>query len=73
MLKVADLVARLSDEEQTALYNAIGAGIHDARKAAEYFTDPGAQAQDVVQLLACLSRGIRHLEEAHAVVLRHVT
>ena len=71
MLTVADLVARLPEVEQAAPYGAIGAGIHGARKAAECFTESGPQTQNVAQLLAYLRRGIRHLEAARAVVLRH--
>ena len=73
MLTVADLVARLPEADRTALYNAIGAGLHDARKAAECFTESGPQTQNVAQLLAYLSRGIRELEAARAAVLRHAT
>ena len=73
MLKVADLVARMPEPEQAVLYNEIGAGLHDARMAAECFTESGPQTQNVAQLLAYLSRGIRHLEAARAMVLRHAT
>ena len=73
MLTVADLVARLPEAEQAALYNAIGAGVYSARRAAECLTESGPQTQNVAQFLAYLNLGIRELEAARAVVLRHAT
>ena len=55
MLKVANLLARLDEAERLELLNAIGAGLHDARRAAQCTTDPDHHTQDVAQLLAYLS------------------
>ena len=71
--KVADPVARLPEAERTDLYDAIGAGIHDARMAAEWLTESGPQTQNVAQFLTYLSLGIRELKAARGVVLRHAT
>jgi hypothetical protein len=68
MLSVADFLAELPEADHKALANAIGAGLHDARLAAQCLTDPGAHAEDVAQLLAYLSRAIRELEAAREIV-----
>ena len=71
MLKVRTLLAQLPEEDHTALLNHVGAGLHDARLAAQCVIEPGPHAEDVAQLLAYLSRAIRQLEDARDVVVRH--
>ncbi len=68
MLKVAYLLAQLDEAEHLALANAIGAGLHNARMAAQCLTDQGRHAEDVVQLLAYLSGAVRQLETARGIV-----
>jgi hypothetical protein len=69
-LHVRELVGRLSEPEHLELVNAVGSGLHDARLAAQCLTDPAPQAEDVVQLLAYLSRSIRRLESARSLLQR---
>jgi hypothetical protein len=71
MLTVADFVAQLPASEQTALANAVGVGLLNARLSAQCFTDRGPQTENVAQLLAYLSRAILEFEIARAVVVRH--
>ena len=68
MLSVADFLAQLPESEHLALGNAIGAGLHDARLAAQCLTDPGPQAENVAQLLAYLNGAIQRLSAAREVV-----
>jgi hypothetical protein len=69
-LKVHELVARLPEREHLDLANAVGGGLHDARLAAQCLTDPGPQAEDAIQLLACIGRSIQQLEAARAILRR---
>jgi hypothetical protein len=71
MLSVADFLAQLPEAEHLALGNAIGAGLHDARLAAQCLTDPGPQGENTVQLLAYLSGAVRSLEQARELVQRY--
>jgi hypothetical protein len=64
MLSVADFLAQLPVAEHLAL----GAGLHDARLAAQCLTDPGPQAENTVQLLAYLNGAITWLSAARDVV-----
>ena len=68
MLKVADLLAQLDAAEHLLLANAIGAGLHHARLAAQCLTDPDHQSEDVLQLLAYLTRAIAEFEAARDLV-----
>ena len=71
MLPVADFLGQLSEDEHRDLVNAVGAGLHDARLAAQCLTDPGQRhSGHVAQLLAYLSGAIRQLEEAREMVRR---
>jgi hypothetical protein len=70
MLKVSDFLARLDEAEHLDLTNAIGAGLHDARMAAQCVTEPTPQTQDVPQLLAYLTSATRQLEDARYLVRR---
>jgi hypothetical protein len=70
MLKVAEFLAQLDEVERLELLNAIGAGLHNARLAAQCTTDPGPRSEMVVQLLAYLSGAIDELEAARAIVRR---
>ncbi len=54
MPNVADFLAQLPESEHLLLTNAIDAGLHDARLAAQCLTDPGLQSEDVAELLAYL-------------------
>ncbi|MCC7106259.1 MAG: hypothetical protein IT307_14050 [Chloroflexi bacterium] len=69
-LKARDLVARMPEQEHLRLANAIGAGLHDARVAAECLTDPRPRAEEVLELQFYLSRAIRHLELARQLLQR---
>jgi hypothetical protein len=60
-LQLRDLVSRLPEQEHLDLGNALGAGLQDARLAAQYCSDPGPQAEDVGQILADLRGSIRQL------------
>ena len=73
MLKVADFVKQLPEAEHVALANHVGAGLHGARLAAQCFTDPTPQSEDVAQLLAYLSCATREFEGARALVVRRST
>ena len=68
MLKVADLLAQLDEAEHLLLANAIGAGLHNARLAAQCLTDPDQHSEDVLQLLAYLKFAITELEAARGLV-----
>ena len=41
MLTITDFLAQLPEAERVTLGNAIEAGLHDARLAAQCLTDPG--------------------------------
>ena len=69
-LKLRDLVNRLPEREHLDLGNALGGGLHDARLAAQCFSDPGPQAEDAVQMLAYLSGSIRQLAAARDILRR---
>jgi hypothetical protein len=72
MLTVAELVAGLPLEECATLANALGAGLHDARMAAQCLTDPEDHAsRNVVQLAAYLTQAIESLETARSIVRQH--
>jgi len=68
MLKVADLLAQFDDAEHLLLANAIGAGLDNARLAAQTLTDPDHQSEDVLQLLSYLTGAITELEAARDLV-----
>jgi len=68
MLKVADLLAQLDEAEHLHLANAIGAGLHHARLAAQCLSDPDHQSEDVLQLLAYLTGAITELAAARDLV-----
>ena len=68
MLKVADLLAQLGEPEHLHLANAIGAGLHHARLAAQCLSDPDHQSEDVLQLLAYLTGAITELAAARDLV-----
>jgi hypothetical protein len=68
MLTVADFLRQLSRDDELALGNAIGSGLHDARLAAQCITEPGRHAENVLQLGAYLTRAIESLEAARAIV-----
>jgi hypothetical protein len=68
MLSVANFLAQLPEAEHLALGNAIGAGLHDARLAAQCLTDPSRQAENVAQLLAYLNGAITRLSAAREIV-----
>jgi hypothetical protein len=71
MLKVADLLAQLDESDRLALANALGAGLHDARMAAQCITSPDSHSEHVVQLLAYLTRAIGALNVARDLVRRN--
>jgi len=68
MLKVADLLAQIDEPEHLLLANSIGAGLHNARLAAQTLTDPDHQSEDVLQLLSYLTGAITELEAARDLV-----
>ena len=68
MLKVADLLTQLDERENLTLANAIGAGLHNARLAAQCLTDPDRHSEDVLQLLAYLTGAVTELEAARELV-----
>jgi hypothetical protein len=68
MLTVAELLAELPESDHVALVNHLGAGLHDARLAAQCVTDPDPHSENVVQLLAYIGRSISRLEEARAII-----
>lgn len=70
MLKVADLVAQLPEDEQLALTNALGAGLHDARMAVQCLTDPDRHSENVMQILTYVNRSIEQLEAARDLIRR---
>jgi hypothetical protein len=66
---LSGLLERLSDEPRLALLNAVGAGLFNARHAAECATDPGRRhCETDLQLLTYLSTAMRELEAARAIV-----
>lgn len=70
MLKVTNFLAQLDEAEHKHLAELIGAGLHDARMAAQCLTDPGPQSETVTQLLAYLTRAIAQLQQARELVSR---
>ena len=72
MREVKEFVGRLPEREHTELANAIGAGLHDARMAAQCLTDPGPQSHTVPQLLAYLTRAITELTSARELITRRL-
>ena len=59
----------LPDDRRLALADRVGAGLFNARHAAECVTEPGARHRETVpQLLVYLSTAIRELEAARAIV-----
>ncbi len=68
MLKVADFLAYLDETDRLLLVNALGAGLENARLAAQYLTDPDRHNEDVLQLLAYLTFAITELEAARELV-----
>jgi hypothetical protein len=72
MLKIADLLAELDDQERRALAGAITEGIHQARLAAHRQIDEEEQGRDVVQLLTRLSTAIERLQAARTMVSRRM-
>ena len=68
MLKVADLLIQLNEAERLVLGNAVGAGLRNARLAAQCLTDPDQHSQDVLQLLAYLTTAVTELEAARELV-----
>ena len=67
-LRVQDLLAQLPGPEHLRLGNAIGAGLFNARMAAQCLTEPDPQHQDVLQLLTYLSTAIRELSAARDLI-----
>jgi hypothetical protein len=66
---LAELLNGLSDERRLELLSAVGAGLFNARHAAEAVLDPGARRhRTALQFLAYLSEAIRELEAARAIV-----
>jgi hypothetical protein len=70
MLKVADFLTQLDEQEHLALVNNIGGGLHDARLAAQCVTEPGRHAETVPQLLYYFTHAIDQLEAARELVRR---
>ncbi len=68
MLQVADLLAQLDERENLTLANAIGAGLMNARRAAQCIIDPDQHSQDVLQLLSYLTAAVTELEAARELV-----
>ena len=68
MLKVADFLAQLDESEHLLLANAIGAGLHNARKAAQCLTDPDQHTEDVLQVLAYIRSAITELDAARSLI-----
>jgi hypothetical protein len=64
MLSVADFLDGLPEPEHLFLANAIGAGLQQARLAAQCLTDPGPRSENVLQLLACLNHAVSELTAA---------
>jgi hypothetical protein len=71
MRTVAEFVDQLDQNTEIALVTALGAGHHDARKAAACISIAGPRTEPVAQLAACLTRAISALQEAQAIVQRH--
>lgn len=63
-LRVAELWARLDDEDRVALLSALGDGLLDARWAVQEVTLPGHAGTPIVSLLASLNRAIQELSRA---------
>jgi hypothetical protein len=70
MLKVKKLLAQLLEDEHLFPANTIGAGLHQARMAAQCLTDPDRHTEHVVQLLSYLDSAITELEAARNFVRR---
>jgi hypothetical protein len=70
MSTVAEFLAQLSDDERHRLTEAIQASLRDVRLAARCLTEPGPQAHEVAQFLACLTRALGQLETAQKLVRR---
>lgn len=66
--RVQDLLAELPEPEHLRLGNAIGAGLFNARMAAQCLTDADPQHEQVLQLLAYLSAAIRELSAARDLI-----
>jgi hypothetical protein len=71
MRTVAELVDQLDQDTEIAMVTALGAGHHDACKAAECINMLGPRTAPVAQLAAYLTRAISALQEAQAIVQRH--
>ncbi len=71
ILKLNELVDQLSDVDHRTLGNAVGAGLMNARHAAQCLTDPTPQSEDVVQMLTYLSTAIRELALARDTLQRN--
>ena len=63
-LRVAELWARLDDEDRVALLSALGDGLLDARWAVQEMTQPGRAGTPIGSLLASLNRAIQELTRA---------
>ena len=63
-LRVAELWARLDDEDRMALLSALGDGLLDARWAVQEMTQPGHAGTAIGSLLASLNRAIQELSRA---------
>lgn len=70
MLTVRDFLDQLPEAEHLAIADAIGAGLFNARHAAQCLTDPGPQTENVVQLLAYIATALEALESAREIVRR---
>ncbi len=67
---LADFLAGLPAERLLALGNHLGAGVLNARNAAQCLTEAGTQRHETtLQLLAYLSEAVRELEAARAIVV----
>ncbi len=63
-------LAGLPEDRHRALANHLGAGLFNARHAAECLTEAGTRhRQTTAQLLAYLSQATRELEAARAIVV----
>jgi hypothetical protein len=72
MAMMAEFLAELPADEHLILANALGAGLHATRLAAQCMTTPGPRTGTVRQLLDYLATALRELEIAHELV-RHRT
>ncbi len=71
IITVSELVAQLPEAEHLALGNAVGAGLFNARMAAQCLTDPDPQHQNVLQLLTYLTTAISELASARELIQRN--